>query len=371
MSIDLRIDAAAFESGMAGMDMGESPTISVVVRTKDEADRLRLSLASLGRRPPDEVVVVDDGSRDHTQEVIDEASLLMPIVRLRHDQAIGRSGASNAGAAAARGDVLFFLDGDTLVGPDCLDLHGLSHRQADGLVGRGETFHLRATRFFLDPEASTPRPGQESRVARMSAAERDRAKVTREQIRHDFGFIHRRAEPGIYPGAGPRRLYELEIEALRDHPDCDVLWAAASGSNFSVRRTAFLEVGGFDERLDNNEHRELALRLCRAGASMGLVAGARTYHLTHRSGWRDPLTECDWETIFYRRHPTPAVSLLPVFWASLADRSRIPESLRITSLLALERAARGRTGVDHAAARRFIPGLTALELGPRSEPPAW
>jgi hypothetical protein len=43
-------------------------------------------------------------------------------------------------------------------------------------IGRGEKFHFRGTRFFLDPEAGTPRPGEEARVARLSAAELERMK---------------------------------------------------------------------------------------------------------------------------------------------------------------------------------------------------
>jgi glycosyltransferase involved in cell wall biosynthesis len=339
-------------------------SLSVIVRTKDEADRLRLTLTSLGSRISSgadvEVVVVDDGSSDHTDEVMDEAAGWAPLVAVRHAQAKGRGGASNAGARAASGDVLLFLDGDTLVGPDCLSRHLAFHAQAPHRLGRGETLHLRGTRYMLDPETATPRPGERERLARMPLAERDRLKVTRRQILEDFAGIDRRSEPGVYPGAGPRELYALEIAALRDHPGSSVLWAAASGSNFSVPREAFLAVGGFDEALDNNEHRELALRLCTAGCRMALVDGARTYHMTHRSGWRDPLVESDWESVFYDRHPCPEVKLLSVFWASLSGRRGLPEAMRVRSLPELERAARGETAVDWDAVRRLIPGLPVL-----------
>ena len=122
----------------------------------------------------------------------------------------------------------------------------------------------------------------------------------------------------------------------------------------------FLQSGGFDERLDNNEHRELALRLCQTGGRMGFIAGARTYHLTHRSGWRNPLVETGWESVFYERHPITAVKLLAVLWASLSDKSPIPKHARITSLPELERAARGETNVDYDSIRRLIPGLPEL-----------
>jgi glycosyltransferase involved in cell wall biosynthesis len=335
----------------------------VVIRTKDEADRLSLTLASLRHQAAmTEVVVVDDGSSDHTQAVLAEAAPSLPLVALRHLVAKGRSAASNAGARAASGDILLFLDGDTLAGPDLARRHLERHAGTTGLIGRGETLNLRCTRFLADPETGAPRPGEEARIGRLSAAELAHMRVTRGQVLDEFGAIHRRAEPGVYPGAGPRRLYEIEMEALRRQPDCSVLWAAASGSNQSISRAAFLDAGGFDERLDINEHRELALRLCAAGARMAAVDEAFSYHLTHRSGWRDPLSETRWEEVFYAAHPILAVKLLAVFWAGLApNRDLLPEA-RIGSLTELEAAARGETGVDYDAVRRRL-GLPELSPG--------
>ena len=337
-------------------------SLSVVIRSRDEADRLRLTLASLTRQTAAvELVVVDDGSTDHTQAVLAEAPPSLPLVVVRHAAAKGRSAASNAGARAASGDFLLFLDGDTLAGPDLARRHIERHAATPGLIGRGEVLHLRCTRFLIDPETGTPRRGEEARIGRLSARELAGMRVTRDQVLGDFAAIHRRAEPGVYPGAGPRRLHEIEMEALRHQPDCAVLWAAASGSNQSVARDAFLEVGGFNEALDINEHRELALRLCAAGARMAAVDAAFCYHLTHRSGWRDPLSETRWEEVFYAAHPTLAVKLLAVFWASLAPSRDLPPEARIGSLAELEAAARGGNGVDYDAVRR---GLGLPELPP-------
>jgi glycosyltransferase involved in cell wall biosynthesis len=336
-------------------------SLSVIIRSRDEADRLRLTLASLCRQTaPAEVVVVDDGSSDHTPAVLDEAARTLPLVVVRHDAAKGRSAASNAGARAASGEVLLFLDGDTLAGPELVERHLARHAGTDGLIGRGETLHLRCTRFLADPETGAPRPGEEARIERLSTEERDRMRVTRDQVLNDFNAVHTRAEPGVYPGAGPRRLYEIEMGALRDQPDCTVLWAAASGSNQSVRRGVFFDVGGFDERLDINEHRELALRVCEAGGRMAAVDGAFSYHLTHRSGWRDPLSDPHWEALFYAAHPTLAVKLMAVFWASLGAGRDLAPNERIGSLGELEIAARGRTGVDYDVVRQRL-GLPALD----------
>lgn len=306
--------------------------VSVVIRSKDEADRLRLTLASLaGQTEPVQVVVVNDGSCDHTRDVIDEAAGELDLVAVHHASPLGRSAAANAGAAQAAGEIIIFLDGDTLAEPEFVAKHRAAHQGQPDLVVRGETYHLRCTRPFLDPETGSPQAGEEERVARMSASERARALVTREQIRTAFAEVDRRGQPGIYPGFGPRKLFELEMSALRDNPDCSALWVAASGANQSLSREAFLKSGGFHPRISINEHRELALRLCQSGMRMAPTT-ARSYHMTHRSGWRDPLTDHEWEDVFYGLHPKPIVALLSVFWESIGGNSTLPGEAEILTL---------------------------------------
>lgn len=293
-------------------------TASVVIRSRDEAARLRLTLASLASQPA-EIVVVDDGSIDRTRDVIAGAD--GQVTAVRHAEPLGRAAAANAGAAAANGDLLIFLDGDTLAGPDMVAAHLAAHRALTGIVGRGETWHLRCTRTLADPETGATWPD----APPLADGEGERVRVTLAQVREDFGAITRRASPGIYPGAAPRRLHDHEMRALRERPGSPTLWAAASGSNLSVRAADFRAVGGFDPALDINEHRELALRLTLAGARMAAVAGARTYHLTHRSGWRDPLTEPGWRSAFRCAHPDAPLDRLTAWWQSLAQGGPVPD----------------------------------------------
>lgn len=328
-------------------------TVSVVIRTRDEAPRLRLTLASLKRQPQlSEVVVVDDGSSDATVDVISEASSFLPITRLRHVTAQGRSAASNAGARAASGDILVMLDGDMPVAPGFVAAHAQAHNRGE-VVARGACFNLRCTRFVYDPEQVIPFAHARERLLRLSGAERERMRVTRADIEQNFASIERRAQPGIYPGVGPARLAEIEMDALRQHPKCAVLWAAATGSNQSVRRDRFLESGGFHERMTINEHRELALRLTKHGCSMRPVEQARCYHLTHRSGWRSPFEDTEWEALFWERHPLAEVALMPVLWASLSDHPGISPEHKILSLPALAAAAERARHVIAGSAAEF------------------
>jgi glycosyltransferase involved in cell wall biosynthesis len=93
--------------------------ISVVVPTYNRADLLPETLSAiLGQsRPPDEVIVVDDGSRDETAAVL--AGYAAPVRAIR----IANSGdlvARNVGLRAATGDLVAFCDSDDLWRPDFL-----------------------------------------------------------------------------------------------------------------------------------------------------------------------------------------------------------------------------------------------------------
>lgn len=98
-----------------------TPDVSVVIPTRDRRRRLSLALRSAvaQRNVKLEIVVVDDGSRDGTSEMV--ARLGDPRIRLvRHESPKGESGARNAGIAEARGRWIAFLDDDDVWAPEKL-----------------------------------------------------------------------------------------------------------------------------------------------------------------------------------------------------------------------------------------------------------
>jgi cellulose synthase/poly-beta-1,6-N-acetylglucosamine synthase-like glycosyltransferase len=87
--------------------------LSFIVPAHNEAFEIGRSLDSIvtvaravGR--PFEVIVVNDDSTDRTAEIAREAGARVIDVNLRHISAV-----RNAGARAAKGDILFFVDADT------------------------------------------------------------------------------------------------------------------------------------------------------------------------------------------------------------------------------------------------------------------
>jgi len=94
--------------------------VSIVIPAHNEEDLLGATIGALtgvaralGR--PFEIVVVDDDSTDRTAAVAAEAGARVVRVKLRHIAAV-----RNAGAAAARGEHLIFVDADTIVPPQTL-----------------------------------------------------------------------------------------------------------------------------------------------------------------------------------------------------------------------------------------------------------
>ena len=70
-----------------------------------------------------ELIVVDDGSHDHTPQVLDELSCLYPELRvIHHPQNKGYGGALKSGFGAATKEWVFYTDGDAQYNPEELTM---------------------------------------------------------------------------------------------------------------------------------------------------------------------------------------------------------------------------------------------------------
>ncbi|MEI8375443.1 MAG: dolichyl-phosphate beta-glucosyltransferase [Planctomycetota bacterium] len=93
--------------------------LSLILPAFDEALRLPSYLKTVrgyleeSFRQPYEVIVVDDGSRDETADVVERLAIHWPQLRLlRHAQNEGKGSAVRTGILAARGELLLFADAD-------------------------------------------------------------------------------------------------------------------------------------------------------------------------------------------------------------------------------------------------------------------
>lgn len=105
-----------------------NPEISIIIPAFNEALRLPQTLDSVERhlakeKVPTEVIVVDDGSRDATADVVREHAARWPQLRLVSAPHNGGKGAAvQLGMASARGRFRVFSDADLSVPIEDLDL---------------------------------------------------------------------------------------------------------------------------------------------------------------------------------------------------------------------------------------------------------
>jgi glycosyltransferase involved in cell wall biosynthesis len=209
----------------------------VVVPTYDRRDLLRACLYSFEHQSASvetfEVIVVIDGSKDGTGEMLSAYDPQFAVSVLRHAQA-GAAAARNAGAEAARGRVLLFVDDDMTASPSLVTAHLATQRNEDGVVGVGV-------------------------IERRIPAGADR-------------FAQLRA-------LASREHYEHLLVRPLTHLDC-------YGGNFSVSRSLFEEVGGFSVDLPMLNDYEFSYRLHKAGARFVFVPEAVATE-DRRDDWRE------------------------------------------------------------------------------------
>ncbi|WP_181150920.1 glycosyltransferase [Paenibacillus sp. PCH8] len=112
---------------------------SVIILSHNQKEMMQACLSSLSRQRLDEgdqfeVVVIDNGSIDGTGEMISGLMYDFPI-RYKYIPAtaqLSRAAARNKGITTTNGDVVVFLDGDQLAGPEFIYEHLRVHKLAEG-----------------------------------------------------------------------------------------------------------------------------------------------------------------------------------------------------------------------------------------------
>jgi glycosyltransferase involved in cell wall biosynthesis len=132
-----------------------APALTIAVPVWNGASRLREALHQIeefaaGFPEPCELIVVDDGSRDETPEILRDFAAGRAWARvITHEQNRGKGAALKTAVAASRGELLLTLDGDASYTLDVLpDFLGALRRGHDAAIGNRRD---RRTRFVLHP----------------------------------------------------------------------------------------------------------------------------------------------------------------------------------------------------------------------------
>lgn len=201
-------------------------TFSVIIPTYNRKDYLRACLESVAqqRLQPNEVIVVDDGSTDGTQQMLE----MMENVTLIQKANAGPGAARNRGAGAASGDYLAFLDSDDIWFPWSLQVMA-------ELIAVHENPSLLFARFE-DFSGTTPSGIVESPA-----------------VGEAFSDYFASAKRGLFAGAGM----------------------------MVIKRDIFDRAGGFDEARMNAEDHDLAMRLGTAPGFVQVIAPTIIGHRIH------------------------------------------------------------------------------------------
>ena len=126
---------------MGGGVRARSLPVTVIIPAYNRAEMLRRALRSVFAQepaPPDQVIVVDDGSKDDTAAVAEELGASV----IRHPRNLGLSAARNTGLRAARHDWVALLDSDDEWLPH--HLAGLWELRADHVLVTGSSLQCGA-----------------------------------------------------------------------------------------------------------------------------------------------------------------------------------------------------------------------------------
>jgi glycosyltransferase involved in cell wall biosynthesis len=206
-----------------------NPEISVIIPAFNAERWLGATITSVLNQTHEdlELIVVNDGSTDRTQEVA--CSFLDPRIRYISREHRGLSAARNLGVLAARGTFIALLDADDLFKPDKLS------RQIEAFQGRPELEAVTCGFEVID----------------------DDGEVLREQL-------HWHEQP------------KLELPNL-------LFWNPLLPSTLVIRRRSFDKVGLFDETLNRLEDWEFAVRLAQGGNPIDYVRQVLVSYRRHQS----------------------------------------------------------------------------------------
>lgn len=249
--------------------------ISVVLNTCNRADALRLGMLALMRQTYKnfELVIADDGSTDHTPEVIREAQSLadFPITHVwQKKEGHGRTRILNKGIVASRREYILFTDCDVLAPADLLAVHmrffSPRHLLAGNMVRMSKEYAA-----SLEPEDI--RTGRFEELLTPEALRRLQRKNRKARIQT---FLRMKREPTIY------------------------------ATNFSVSKEALVRVNGFDEnfRAWGNADGDLRERLKMIGVRpKPIYDRAVVFHMYHPP---DPTASLRLNKAYSRRPDIPA-----------------------------------------------------------------
>jgi glycosyltransferase involved in cell wall biosynthesis len=207
-------------------------TVSVIIPTYNGAHKIPNILNALAQQTTQdfEVIVVIDGSTDDTMAVLRSLPVAFQELRIIKQPNGGRAKVRNKGAAAAQGNLLIFFDDDMRPNPEAVRQHTTHHAAHPGTILTGGQI-----------EEITP--------------------GMPDFVRFKAGLSRKWSQDMPQPGK-PLSKDNIFLTA----------------ANFSIAKSTFETLGGFDERLTDAEDYDLAVRAAQHGIELFADPGILAWH---------------------------------------------------------------------------------------------
>ncbi len=238
---------AAVKRDVAPSGPAKWPPASVIVVCWNSADVLGRCLRRLQAQdyPDYEIVVVDDGSRDKTLQIAEQAAARDGLKIVRSARNRGCPHARNLGLSHAKGEIVAFIDADGFAAPSWLR-HVIAAFGTDESIGG-----VASTVFFADNPLVLNGAG---------------------------GIVNRQGWAADLSMNEPYERAQIASEAL--YP---------MGCGMAVRRSALERVGPFDDRMLNYyDDVDYGTRLWRAGYRVVVAPAAWVDHSFGQSAGNTP-----------------------------------------------------------------------------------
>ena len=282
-------------------DPGPIPSATVIIPVYNRLTLLANVLAGLTAQSLSgfDVIVVDDGSEENIEQVVDSYASRLDVRYLRQQRdGFGTHRARNLGVASTDSEVVAFVDADCIPGPEWIEHHLEWQRRASNLLVTGSRRHVDV---MLDPEA-------------VASGDLLTIPASDEAIEPDDWrrLVYRRSQRLIYGDEGFR---------------------AAIGGNSSLRRSRYLAAGGQSEAFTGwgGEDTELAWRIWNNGVFVVPENRAMIYHQRVLDPEEAPETRAEARADalslladliphrFYRKTPSPFLTVPKVSWVIAVD----------------------------------------------------
>lgn len=212
-----------------GTNMDKLPLVSVIVPVYNDEDSIEICLRTLISQnyPVKEIIVINDGSTDGTEDVLSRMLKEYPSLQIFSTKHSGITKARNTGISYSKGDIIFFGEGDAIYKQNYIK-NAVELLTKDSKVGG---VCLTGAPWIVKQTFVTHSVNFENKIMRRLVASG--------KTQASYAWIFRK----------------------------DVLD----------------DVGGFDERLFQGEDKDIFLRVKQAGYSIGLVTGVNWRHIRNQT----------------------------------------------------------------------------------------